>query len=161
MLMDDCIGLHPVFAPGFMRPSGLVSVGQRTRQASSRQGLNVVGNGCTTRRQNAHRTEERETGTFKGPDFSYDKERDIYICPGGKTLTTTGRMSDGKSLYDILPHIPRSLCKRPKPHPVIVISKRNHSTHGKPPKPICQGESHRLVTVQHLYESVIAQAGIR
>jgi transposase len=42
---------------------------------------------------------ERETGTFKRTDFSYDQERDIYICPAGKTLTTTGRMSDGKTLY--------------------------------------------------------------
>jgi transposase len=42
---------------------------------------------------------EREDGTFMRADFSYDKERDIYICPGGKTLTTTGRMSDGKTLY--------------------------------------------------------------
>ena len=42
---------------------------------------------------------EREDGSFMRADFSYDKERDIYICPGGKTLTTTGRMSDGKTLY--------------------------------------------------------------
>jgi len=42
---------------------------------------------------------ERDDGTFMRTDFSYDKERDIYICPAGKSLTTTGRMSDGKTLY--------------------------------------------------------------
>jgi transposase len=29
---------------------------------------------------------ERDDGTFMRADFSYDKERDIYICPGGKEL---------------------------------------------------------------------------
>ena len=42
---------------------------------------------------------ERDDGTFMRADFAYDKERDIYICPAGKTLKTTGRMSDGKTLY--------------------------------------------------------------
>ena len=42
---------------------------------------------------------ERDDGTFMRADFNYDKERDIYICPAGKTLKTTGRMSDGKTLY--------------------------------------------------------------
>jgi IS5 family transposase len=42
---------------------------------------------------------ERDDGTFCKADFTYDKEQDIYICPAGKTLTTTGRMSDGKTRY--------------------------------------------------------------
>jgi transposase len=42
---------------------------------------------------------ERDDGSFMRADFTYDKERDIYRCPAGKTLTTTGRMSDGKTLY--------------------------------------------------------------
>ena len=37
--------------------------------------------------------------TFSRDDFAYDKERDLYICPEGKTLKTTGRMHDGKTLY--------------------------------------------------------------
>ena len=32
---------------------------------------------------------KREDGTFSRDDFSFDKERDIYICPAGKILTTT------------------------------------------------------------------------
>ena len=42
---------------------------------------------------------ERDDGTFCKADFTYDKEQDIYICPAGKILTTTGRMSDGKTRY--------------------------------------------------------------
>ncbi len=29
---------------------------------------------------------ERDDGTFMRADFSYDKDRDLYICPGGKEL---------------------------------------------------------------------------
>jgi transposase len=32
----------------------------------------------------------RTDGTFSRHDFSYDRARDVYLCPGGKTLTTTG-----------------------------------------------------------------------
>ena len=38
----------------------------------------------------------RKDGTFSREDFTYDHERDVYFCPGGKTLTTTGtRVNDG------------------------------------------------------------------
>ena len=33
---------------------------------------------------------KREDGTFSREDFIYDEERDVYTCPAGKTLTTTG-----------------------------------------------------------------------
>ena len=36
--------------------------------------------------------EIRKDGTFSRDDFTYDKERDVYICPAGKLLTTTGRI---------------------------------------------------------------------
>ena len=36
---------------------------------------------------------KREDGTFSREDFVYDKARDIYICPAGKKLTTTGRVN--------------------------------------------------------------------
>ena len=42
---------------------------------------------------------QREDGTLSRTDFAYDKQRDLYICPGGKTLKTTGRVHDGKTLY--------------------------------------------------------------
>ena len=43
---------------------------------------------------------KREDGTFSREDFSFDKERNVYICPAGKVLTTTGKLaSDGETLY--------------------------------------------------------------
>jgi DDE family transposase len=34
----------------------------------------------------------RTDGTFSRADFTYDHARDVYRCPGGKTLTTTGTL---------------------------------------------------------------------
>ena len=43
---------------------------------------------------------KREDGTFSREDFSFDKERNVYICPAGKVLTTTSKLaSDGETLY--------------------------------------------------------------
>jgi hypothetical protein len=36
--------------------------------------------------------ERRNDGIFSREDFSYDKARDVYICPASKLLTTTGRI---------------------------------------------------------------------
>jgi transposase len=41
---------------------------------------------------------ERKDGTFSRADFSFDKKRNIYICPAGKTLTTTGNFSTDQGL---------------------------------------------------------------
>ena len=35
---------------------------------------------------------KREDGTFAGEDFRFDEEQNIYICPAGKILTTTGHI---------------------------------------------------------------------
>ena len=41
----------------------------------------------------------RKDGTFAREDFSYDPAGDVYLCPGGKTLTTTGTcVNDGDTL---------------------------------------------------------------
>jgi hypothetical protein len=41
----------------------------------------------------------RKDGTFSRDDFAYDHERDVYLCPGGNTLTTTGtRVNDDATL---------------------------------------------------------------
>jgi transposase len=42
---------------------------------------------------------KREDGTFSREDFRYDESTDTYICPGGKTLTTTGRINAGETLF--------------------------------------------------------------
>ena len=36
---------------------------------------------------------KREDGTFSREDFRFNVERNIYICPAGQMLTTTGRIS--------------------------------------------------------------------
>ncbi len=41
---------------------------------------------------------KRNDGSLSRADFSYDRERDVYICPQGKTLKTTGRRHGGKTL---------------------------------------------------------------
>ncbi len=40
---------------------------------------------------------KRDDGTLSREDFSFDHERDVYVCPDGKTLSTTGRVHDGKT----------------------------------------------------------------
>ena len=34
----------------------------------------------------------RQDGTFPRDDFAYDHARDLYLCPGGRKLTTTGTL---------------------------------------------------------------------
>ena len=40
----------------------------------------------------------REDGTFSRSNFAFDKERNVYVCPTGKSLTTTGRVHDGRTI---------------------------------------------------------------
>lgn len=41
---------------------------------------------------------KRSDGTFNREDFTFDKERNVYICPTGRILTTTGRLvNDGET----------------------------------------------------------------
>jgi transposase len=35
---------------------------------------------------------KREDGTFSREDFRFDEERNVYVCPAGKMLTTTGHI---------------------------------------------------------------------
>jgi hypothetical protein len=42
----------------------------------------------------------RKDGTFSRADFAYDHEGDVYVCPAGKLLTTTGTVvNDDLVLY--------------------------------------------------------------
>jgi Transposase DDE domain len=41
---------------------------------------------------------QRKDGSFSRVDFAYDEARDIYICPAGKMLTTTGRILSDNTL---------------------------------------------------------------
>jgi transposase len=40
---------------------------------------------------------ERTDGMFSRLDFTYDAERDVYICPNGQFLRTTGTVHDGRA----------------------------------------------------------------
>jgi transposase len=40
----------------------------------------------------------RKDGTFSRGDFTFDAEANLYRCPGGKTLKTTGRVHDGRTI---------------------------------------------------------------
>ena len=41
----------------------------------------------------------RKDGTLSRADFTFDADQNIYICPQGKPLTTTGRVHQGRTLY--------------------------------------------------------------
>ena len=41
---------------------------------------------------------KRDDGTLSRGDFAFDKAADVYVCPQGKTLRSTGRVHDGKTL---------------------------------------------------------------
>jgi transposase len=43
---------------------------------------------------------KRDDGTFSREEFTFDRERNVYTCPVGKTLTTTGKIvNDEQLLY--------------------------------------------------------------
>ena len=41
---------------------------------------------------------KRDDGTFSRSDFRYDSTSDVYHCPAGKRLGTTGTVHEGKTL---------------------------------------------------------------
>jgi transposase len=57
----------------------------------------------------------RSDGTFSRADFVFDQERDIYICPGGAELTSTGNIDQGHTVYYRASKNDCSVCKlKPK-----------------------------------------------
>ncbi len=41
---------------------------------------------------------KREDGSLSREDFTFDKDRNVYVCPQGKLLHTTGRVHDGETV---------------------------------------------------------------
>jgi transposase len=41
----------------------------------------------------------RSNGTFSRADFVFDQERNVYVCPGGVQLTSTGNIDQGHIVY--------------------------------------------------------------
>jgi hypothetical protein len=64
---------------------------------------------------------KRDDGTFSRRDFRYDPTDDVYHCPGGKRLGTSGTVHEGKTLLyrastldcDICPLKPQCCPKEP------------------------------------------------
>jgi len=46
---------------------------------------------------------KREDGTFSREDFTFDKAQDVYTCPAGEVLRTTGRVSSDHATRYIAP----------------------------------------------------------
>ena len=49
-------------------------------------------------------------GKFVRADFTYDKDRDLYICPGGKALKTSGTVHDGTTIKYIAKRSDCAIC---------------------------------------------------
>jgi len=64
---------------------------------------------------------KREDGSLSREDFTFDKERNVYVCPHGKLLHTTGKINDGEmilyraSTYDCGPCPLKSKCCQKAP----------------------------------------------
>ncbi len=44
------------------------------------------------------RTEAAADGIYSRAEFTYDADRNLYVCPGGKELKTSGTVHDGTTL---------------------------------------------------------------
>ena len=49
-------------------------------------------------------------GKFTRADFIYDKDRDLYTCPGGKELKTSGKVFDGTTIKYIAKRSDCAIC---------------------------------------------------
>jgi transposase len=57
----------------------------------------------------------RPDGTFSRADFVFDQERNIYVCPGGAVLTSTGNIDQGHIVYYMANKNDCSICSlKPK-----------------------------------------------
>jgi len=73
----------------------------------------------------------RKDGTFSRDDFTYDHAGDVYRCPGGKMLATTGTLvNDGTTmLYRALRHECVGCALKPRCCPNTPARKVPHSIH--------------------------------
>src|SRR5262249_35376468 len=58
----------------------------------------VIGNGITPHIP-VWDMSKREEGILSRADFTFDRQRDLYICPHGKFLRTTGTVHDGRTIF--------------------------------------------------------------
>jgi transposase len=74
---------------------------------------------------------QREDGTFSRENFIYNEARDCYVCPAGKTLTTTGHIRDGH---------------------LLAYLARVHDCRGCPLKPHCCPKTPQRKVLRSIYE---------
>jgi hypothetical protein len=74
---------------------------------------------------------QREDGTFSRENFIYDEARDCYVCPAGKSLTTTGHIRDGH---------------------LLAYLARVHDCRGCPLKPNCCPKTPQRKVLRSIYE---------
>ena len=74
---------------------------------------------------------QREDGTFSRENFIYDEACDCYVCPAGKTLTTTGHIRDGH---------------------LLAYLARVHDCRGCPLKPNCCPKTPQRKVLRSIYE---------
>jgi transposase len=86
------------------------------------------------------RSEVAAKGKFPRADFTYDKARDLYICPGGKELKTSGTVHDGTTIKYIAKRSDCALCPLKPPL---------HHRSGAPPLARCKPGSSRLHPSAH------------
>jgi transposase len=74
---------------------------------------------------------KRQDGTFSRDDFTYDHAGDVYYCPGGTMLTTTGtRVNDGATmLYRASKHECTGCALKPRCCPKEPVRKIPRSIH--------------------------------
>lgn len=63
-----------------------------------RQGLRFAGWSHGKVASPAAHMSQREDGTFSRADFTFDKDRNVYVCPAGNLLATTGTVYDGRTI---------------------------------------------------------------
>jgi hypothetical protein len=69
----------------------------------------------------------RYDGTFSRADFVFDRERNIYVCPGGAELTSTGNIDQGHIVYYRANKNDCSVCSL-KPKCTTAVVRRAHET---------------------------------
>src|ERR1041385_7805779 len=75
----------------------------------------------------------RADGTFSREDFAYDQQSDVYVCPAGKVLTSTGTLvNDGATLlYRSVKHDCDACELKPRCCPKMPARKVPRSIHEK------------------------------
>jgi len=108
----------------------------------------------------------RQDGTFSREDFTYDHAGDVYYCPGGKMLTTTGsRINDGATIryraskYDCQACRLKARCCPKEPH--VTWLGRSHGPGRGPCLVGCAKKSRCCSLTSNAFSSLTASTGAR